>query len=489
MTSKAYRTLTRAVRARPVLKYLGHVLLSLVGLALVPALFALVEREYVLAGRLVAAAGAFGVTGWLFSQIRSPSRLQTNEALVIASAAFFIAASAMTWPLMGSGFTLIDSFFESVSAITTTGLSTLPPDTSLTATHLFTRAWMQWYGGMVIIVLAVALMLPPGAASKNLAQSDAMAEGIVGSVRQRARAFLVVYVVLTVAGIVLLFALGMPIFDAVAHALAAISTGGFATSAGSLSAFDSGLLRWAVVCLSVLGAISFSLYDRVRHHGWRELLGDTGCRALFVSIGATTALVTLFMSLSGHYDWSRIAENAPLMAASAQTTAGFSSMTVADLDPASKAVLIASMFVGGDAGSTAGGIKLVRLLLILQLIGLAVVRTALPDRATVGLKIYGQAPETAQVHRMLTIVFLFSAVVLVTWLAFLAFGYPALDSLFDVVSATATTGLSTGVTSSDLVPPLKALLCLDMLMGRLEILAVLTLFFPATWIGRRMTEK
>ncbi len=90
---------------------------------------------------------------------------------------------------------------------------------------------------------------------------------------------------------------------------------------------------------------------------------------------------------------------------------------------------------------------------------------------------------------MLTIVFLFSAVVLVTWLAFLAFGYPALNSLFDVVSATATTGLSTGVTSSDLVPPLKALLCLDMLMGRLEILAVLTLFFPATWIGRRMTEK
>jgi trk system potassium uptake protein len=193
--------------------------------------------------------------------------------------------------------------------------------------------------------------------------------------------------------------------------------------------------------------------------------------------------------MSGQHDWTRIADNAPLMAASAQATAGFSSMAVADLDPASKATLMVSMFVGGDAGSTAGGIKLVRMLLVFQLIGLAVVRTALPERAVVGLRVYDQALEDAQVHRMLTIVFLFAAVVLVTWLGFLAYGYPALDSLFDVVSATATTGLSTGVTSSDLATPLKILLCMDMLMGRLEILTVVILFFPATWFGRRMNEE
>jgi trk system potassium uptake protein TrkH len=173
------------------------------------------------------------------------------------------------------------------------------------------------------------------------------------------------------------------------------------------------------------------------------------------------------------------------MAFSAQTTAGFSSLNVSELDSASKLLLIFPMLIGGNLGSTAGGMKIFRLLVLLRLVALAVQRTRLPSRAVVEPRLNGVRLEAGEIERALVVILLFGLTVVLSWVPFVAMGYNPLDSLFEVVSATGTVGLSAGITSPTLPPLLKGVLCFDMLMGRLEILAILVVFYPGTWIGRR----
>lgn len=483
--AKGYATLARPVRLRSILKYLGELCLSLAGMAAVPCLLAVAADWTEAALRLAVVTVILVACGWPLSRLSVGTNIRTNEALVITGAVFVIAAVVMTWPLMVAGVTLHDAFFEAVSGITTTGLSTIPADTALPAVHLFTRAWMQWYGGMVIIVVAVGLLLPAGSVSRSFAETDAMPNGFVGSARLRARQLLAIYVALTTVGILVVWALGMPLFDAICHTLTAISTAGFPTHAESLGYYDSVAVQTAVMTVALLGALSFSLYHRALHGAWHELFADSASRMLLFSLVVSTGLIGAFLAVSGDHTWEEIASNAPLMAISAQTTTGFTTMSVNDLDTASKVTLIVTMFIGGDAGSTAGGIKAVRLLIICRVIQLMIHRVSLPQHAVVDLNLYGNRIDAAQLERIVGIIALFAFTIALSWLAFLSYGYPPLDSLFDVVSATTTTGMSTGVVGPGLPLPLKLVLCLDMLMGRLEVVAVLVLFYPGTWFGKQ----
>jgi trk system potassium uptake protein len=485
MASKGYATLARPVRVRPVLKYLGELLVALAGIAAVPCVVALVAGWNEAALRFAVSCVVLVAAGWLLSRLKADSDIRPNEALVITCWVFLIGALAMTWPLMVAGVRLHDAFFESVSGITTTGLSTIPTDTDLPAVHLFTRAWMQWYGGMAIIVLAVGLLLPPGAVSKGMATGGAMPEGMVGSARLRARELLAIYVALSAAGILVLWGLGMPLFEAVCHALAAISTGGFSPQRESLAAYDRLALQASVMFLCLLGGLSFSLYHRAINGNWRDALSDPACRMLLVSLGISMVLTALFMAISGRFTWLEVLKNAPLMAASAQVTAGFSTVSVPDLDAATKLTMIITMFIGGDAGSTAGGVKIVRLLIILRLIQIMVARTTLPDHAVAELRVYGERIDQPAFERVIGVITLFGLTIILSWLVFLAYGYPPLDSLFDIVSATTTTGLSADVTGPELPVALKIVLALNMLMGRLEVLALCVLLYPGTWIGEK----
>jgi trk system potassium uptake protein TrkH len=181
--------------------------------------------------------------------------------------------------------------------------------------------------------------------------------------------------------------------------------------------------------------------------------------------------------------------HACLLGISAQTGTGFSSMTVGDLDDASKLVLILSMFVGGGVGSTAGGIKLLRLVILLRLLQLMLRRTALSDHAVMKPRLAGRPLEDEDLQRAMLVILLFTTTIAVSWLGFVAFGHAPLDALFEVVSATATAGLSTGITGSGLHPLLKTVLCVDMLLGRLEIVALLVILYPRTWIGKRANSQ
>lgn len=484
MSSRSVTTLIYPVRGRVLGKYFGQLCFSLAAMVAAPLAVAVATGELGLAWRYATLAILYLAGALSLGRLRAPAGIQTNEALVITALVFIIGALGVAWTFTACGLAPLDALFEAISAITTTGLSTVTALPTQTPTFLFTRAWVQWYGGLVIVVLAVAILLEPGIVARRFAAGDVDTEDLVGSTRQRAERVLVVYLTLTVVGFVLLWGSGVAPFSALLHVLAAVSTGGFSPYENSIAGFASWWSQAAVTLVSLAGAVSFSLYYRLWWRRWRVAL-DRDVLALIAAGLAVSVLLAAFMKASGHYGLRQVLANAPLLAFSAQTTTGFSTLPVADLDPASKLVLVVSMLVGGDNGSTAGGIKIVRLLMLLSLLRFVIHRSSLPRHAVAQMDIGERRLEHSDMHMAIAIILLFVGVVLISWLAFLALGYPALDSLFETASALATTGLSTGVTSASLHPLLKGVLCFDMLAGRVEIVALLILLYPRTWFGER----
>jgi len=180
--------------------------------------------------------------------------------------------------------------------------------------------------------------------------------------------------------------------------------------------------------------------------------------------------------------WRAAAYHAPLLAFQAQTTSGFSSLSVAALDGASKLILIGSMLIGGDIGSTAGGVKVFRVLVVIKLLRLLVVRASMPRHAVYRMRVGERQPDDAEILAAVTVVLAYLILAACSWLPFLLLGYDPLNALFEVVSALATCGLSAGIAGPDLHPLLKGVLCVDMLAGRLEVIALLVVLYPRTWV-------
>jgi trk system potassium uptake protein TrkH len=143
------------------------------------------------------------------------------------------------------------------------------------------------------------------------------------------------------------------------------------------------------------------------------------------------------------------------------------------------------MAIGGGVGSTAGGFKILRLLILMRLIQVMVQRAAMPPHAVQATRLGGRTLDDEDIQRALLLILLFGVVIVLSWLPFVAYGHDPLDALFEVVSATATVGLSAGITHDGLAGPLKGVLMFDMLFGRLEIIALLVVLYPPSWLGRR----
>ena len=483
-------SLAYAARTHAVLRLHGEFCLALAGVALVPAAFAAASGDWSFAGRSAGVAAILAAIGAASLRLPTVRRIQLNEAMASVALGYLLSALLMSWPLATSGIARMDAVFHSMSAITTTGLTTVGSLEDKSRSFLFTQAWMQWFGGLVVVVLAV-LLLGPGPEAQRLSDVGGEEEGdAVAGTRRRARWALLIYSALTALGFAALLALGCGWFDALVHALSAISTGGFSSHDTSLAALGGWPVQAMVMLLSLGGAVSFARY-RALGRGRvpiPERLGrffDTETRGLLLLCALAGALLTVILVVVHGADWLDAIRDASLLAVSAQSTAGFTPIEVARLDDASMVVLIGAMFVGGALGSTAGGIKVFRLVLILRAARLAITGARLPQHAVVKLQVSGRNIDEPELSRALGIVACFVAVMAASWFAFLLHGHDAIDALFEVVSATATVGLSSGLSSPSLAPSLKLVLCADMWMGRLEVLAVLVLLGRGTWIGRR----
>jgi trk system potassium uptake protein TrkH len=389
---------------------------------------------------------------------------------------------------MGSGLSFGDALFETISGITTTGLSVTASVADKPAIFLFARAWMQWVGGLGIVILFVAIMIRPGLAAKRIGDLEDYEDDLVGSTRTHARRMLITYSILTGVGIVVLGLLGAGWFNSVLYSFAAASTGGFSPHDASLAGLDSLPLQALVILLSVAGAIPLVLYFRSAREGGKVLIRDRQLRGILIAGLVAALLMAWFLVSQNDFGWIQALRHGALNAFSAQSTAGFSTLDISQISAGAKLTLIFSMFLGGGAGSTAGGIKILRLLILAQVVYVFLRRAGMPRQAVAEASLGTRRLEADEIQNALTIVFVFLAFTAISWLVFVGMGYNPLDSLFEVISAIGTVGLSTGITAPGLDPILRGVLCADMLLGRLEIIAWLVLFYPRTWIGRRLEE-
>lgn len=478
-------TLSYAVRGRIVGKYLGQVALVLAALNTVPLLFSLFSGDRAVGMRLGASVAALLTFGLPLSRLTVPRGIQVNEAIAITALAFILSPLLSAYAFAAAGIAPLDALFEAISGVTTTGLTTLASVEDKPHAFLFARAWLQWYGGLGIVVLSVALLTGHQVASRRLMDPETASEDLVTNTRTHARRVFIAYGILTAVGMAVALALPISPFAGIAHVLSAVSTGGFSTYDDSLAGFGSSAADMLFALLSFCGAISLPLYYLTYMYGWRQLAEDVELPALLVAVALVSAVLTILFAVGGDPP-GEAAFQGLMTGVFAQTTTGFSTVPIAHIGAGAKAAILLAMGVGGCIGSTAGGLKILRFLIVLRLLRLSIQRTAASSHAVVETRLGGRRLADDDIQRALVVVLLFGLTVFFSWLPFVVAGYAPLDALFEVVSATGTVGLSTGIAHSGLPAILKGILCLDMLAGRLEFIAVLVILYPGTWLGKRM---
>ncbi len=480
------------IRGQVIFKYVGQLTQVLAFFVAVPAVVSAMigSLAFTLTSGIVAAV--LGLVGWYLGRIHISSKIQQNEALVIVSLTFLIAALAMTFPMIASGLAPVDAFFESVSGVTTTGLSVGSPVVKQSVMFHFTRAWMQWFGGLGIVIFSVALVNFPGVDARRMstASSGDKRFDMVGGTKMHANRVLVVYFSLSALGLFALLLTGTSFFDSMIHMLSSVSTGGFSTTNQSIGGLPSVAGQVIALALGVLGAIPFALYYLSgRRKSLKRLAQDPEIKTFIAVLGGSSLLLIFILYMNGGLSWSQSLSHGAALAVSAQTTTGYSTLEVSSIPASAKLLLIISMFIGANSGSTAGGVKLLRIVLLWKMFQSLIRRKSMPSHAVAEPRLQNRRIPTDEIIDAGIIFALFLLINTASWLIFLIFGYQPLDSLFDVVSATGTVGLSSGVTGSQLPAGLKLLLCANMLLGRLEMIALLILFYPNTWIGKRRSSS
>ena len=485
MTQPRYE-LFFAVRLLVLAKYFGQFCLVIAALNLAPLAVALLAAETSIAFSYAGLIVGLSIAGILLARIRHQGQMQMNEAMVLVALVFLAVPLLMTIPLVREGSAFIDAFFETVSAATTTGLSSLGAIELRPRTFQFARAWMQWYGGLGIVVFSLALVVRPGMSALRLAELD-KPDDLVGGTRAHARRILLIYSGITLVGVLLWILLGGNPLQGFLYIFSAVSTGGFSPTSGSFADLDRTHLAWVVTLISIAGAVPLALYQQSWHSGWRRFVRNIEMRS-FVAVGLLVSLLLGFSLMAQGMGLNEAIRHGSLMAFSAQSTAGFSSLSVSSLDAGSKIILILAMATGGSVGSTAGGFKLLRLLILFGLLFRCLKRLSASPNAVIEQRLEQRRIEASEVQDALMIILLFVGVVIISWIPFLLYGYAPLDSLFEVVSATGTAGLSSGISDVSLPTLLKSVLCADMLLGRLEFVAWMVFFYHRTWFGRKRVK-
>ena len=300
--------------------------------------------------------------------------LYRREGILIVVVGWFLASvcGALPYVLSGDIPNVVDALFESASGFTTTGASILTDIESLGKGMLFWRCLTQWLGGLGIIVLFVALLSELGPGARFLYKLEVpgpTAEVLSAHVRNSALVLWKVYLALTALLAVILKLCGLSLYDSMTHALSTLSTGGFSPRAASVAAFDSPLVDAVLVVFMVIAGINFSLFLTLRARP--NLFKDPEFRLYMCLLGAATLYITWNLWSSdlpgGSYDdpWQAL-RFASFQVASLMSSTGFATADF-DLWPdASKAILLLLMIIGGSAGSTAGGMKVMRVLIAIK---------------------------------------------------------------------------------------------------------------------------
>lgn len=475
--------------------YLGKVLggLGLVMLAPVPV--ALARAEWNAAAALVLGAGISLAARWLGDAFLETRRtLSWAHGMVIVALAWIVGSAFAAIPMHVSGrfSSPLGAYFEAVSALTTTGMSVIHDLDHLEASMTLYRHLLQLAGGLGIIIVILALFSAGGSRVGTLYVSEARDERILPNVLRTSRFIARVTLAFLVASLAALVPAllnaGFSLVRAVEHALAlflaSFSTGGFSVMQASVGYYHSTAVELIVMLVMFAGMLSFALHHALWSRDLRELVDHVEMRTLAVVGSGLLVLLTTGLVREGTYDaLTALVRRGLFTLVSAvsstghQVNAGETYLT--DWGVLAPAVLVGAMAVGGMASSTAGGIKALRLALAFKGVVHDIRRFLLPESAVVVTTYHvGRRrvlrPETARAATTVLLLFVLSFL-LGTMTALLTEGVDVTEALFEGVSVGSNIGISIGVVRPDLSPALQAVYVLQMILGRLEFVAVLVL--------------
>ncbi len=392
--------------------------------------------------------------------------------------------------------TPVDAFFEAMSGFSTTGATVLTDPDSLPESILFWRSMTQWLGGMGMIVLSLAILPFLGVGGMQLFEAEVpgpIKDRLSPRIQDTAKLLWVVYVLITAAEVALLLLGGMSLFESTCHALTTMATGGFSTRGASLAAFNR-YIQFVVIVFMFLAGVNFSLhYQALRRGKWRYWLSEEFRFYLAIAVFSSILIAGLLI-LDPTVPGSPLVkfEQATFQAVSLLTTTGYATADYEEWPAMAQYILVTLMFIGGSAGSTAGSMKVVRILLVLKHAVLQLSRLIHPHEVRV-LRLDQQPVSSEVIQSILGFFALFVTVFVVASVIMAGIVPPASDGSPDlltaataVISALGNVGPGLGTigptetyTSLPMIAKLALALC--MLVGRLEVFTVLVLFFPSFW--------
>ncbi|RZH66645.1 TrkH family potassium uptake protein [Natrinema altunense] len=491
---------------------LGRMFQALAGLLFVSILIPLVWGEYyAIPSLLVSGLLPLAIGSLLTSRFRGATKPGKLHGMIIAALGwfcvaifgslpfFFIAWSAeLAPPILGepsqtptlAAFTHpINALFESMSGFTGTGLTMTDNEEVLPRTLQWWRSFIEWIGGVGVIVLTTAILARPGSGSLTLYESEARSERIHPSIVSTVQTIWWIFILFTFVSILLLWIVGMPLWDAINHAMTGLSTGGFSIKDHSIATYDSAAIDFALLPIMLLGSIAFPVHYLILQGDLRNLYADLQTRWVFIYMSLGTLVLTALVYAGDTYDSLFTAfRYSSFQFVSAATCAGFqtavdaTNVALGRWSAQAQLTVTFGMVIGGAAGSTVGGIKLIRALTLLKGVRHRISDVFYPETAVRRLNINGRRLNEREIRQE----FEEAAIIAMLWATFLAIGifvllvilpqgeYTLENVIFEVASAQGNVGLSAGITGPESLPTLGKLMFLfNMWIGRLEIIPVL----------------
>jgi len=360
---------------------------------------------------------------------------------------------------------IVDSVFESTSGFTTTGFSVVPSVSALPQSIILYRSLTQFIGGIGIVLVLLAFFYPE-AKLQDFAKSMGLSRN-----HKVKKAFIIiisVYSGLTIAMISIGLIFGYrDIISLASFVFSALSTGGFSPIADITAVATQPPMNYIILISMVLGACNFLVLAGLFRRKIKEFF-NSEISAFFILAAASIAIVVVFFKFSGY--------DAVFHVFSAMSTTGFNYLPIQSFPDSLKIFFVFLMFVGGASFSTAGGIKIYRFVLLLKAAKKAVVETV-TERDEGSIKLFNREYSNPEILQAAMLVLLTLAIIFVSTLAVSLYGFRPIDAVFETTSAFATTGLSAGIVNFALAIELKGLFVFLMLLGRVEIIAFLALFY------------
>ncbi len=422
---------------------------------------------------------------------RKKCAMSRNEGyIVVALSWVFFSVFGMV-PYLWGGFipNITDAFFETMSGFTTTGATILDNIESMPHGILFWRSLTQWIGGLGIVCFTIVLLPGFGASSQMLYLSEATGvthNKLCPKTRVMARYIFMVYILLTAVESTLLMAGGMGLFDAVCHSMTTTATGGFSTKQASIAYWHSPYIEYVVSLFMLLSAINFSLYIVACKSKWKQLRKNTELKWFACSVGLLTLVISVVLFLNNGYGVEEAFRKSLFQVATCHTSCGFATDDYNLWPPFTWMLLIFAMLSGGCTGSTSGGVKNLRLIIIANCIRNQF-RQILHPRAVLPVRA-GFPFDNKLVTTVLVFFAAYLSVAFIGWTLLMAFGVDFTEAMSTVISAMGNVGPGLGsfgpaFSWAALPDAAKWILSSLMLIGRLEIFGFLLIFYRSTWKG------